>query len=90
VLEERRPAHVERRRFLATGAVARRAARQVEFAQVRELADGLVEGLEGDAFRDEGQVENAEVSAFGERGPAVDGEGGLGRNEDLERGFGAA
>lgn len=55
-----------------------------------ELAEGVVEGLVAYCFADEAEVEDAEVGAFGEAGPAVYGEGGLGGDEDFEGGLGAA
>jgi hypothetical protein len=61
VLEEWRPADVQRvvvcmRRRGGFEFVFGVAAREVEFSEVWELADSLVEGLEGDCFGDEGEV----------------------------------
>lgn len=50
----------------------------------------MVEALVADGFADKAEVEDLEACAFGEGGPAVYGEGGLGRDEELEVGFCAA
>jgi hypothetical protein len=44
----------------------------------------LIEALEADAFRYEAEVEHTQFFALAQAGPAVDGETGLGCDEDLQ------
>ena len=75
---------------LAHVIVIRRASWQVQFFKLVECAHRFCEGLVGDRFGDEGEVQVAQVRAFAERGPAIDCEASLRSNELFERGFCAA
>lgn len=61
VIENRRPAHVH---GALLGFVGRVAAREIQFAQLRQLTNRLIEALEGNRFGHKGQVEDAETYAF--------------------------
>lgn len=75
---------------LGAKAKFRAAARHVKLLEAGELAEGLVEALIGYGLAHETQVQDLELHAFRESGPAIDGKRGLGRDEELETVFGAA
>ncbi|KAH5252686.1 hypothetical protein HBI67_126330 [Parastagonospora nodorum] len=80
VLEDRRPADVHSALLCFVGRVA---AREVKLAQLRQLANRLVEALEGNRFGHEGKIQDTHVYAFTQRRPAINRKRGLGRNERL-------
>lgn len=85
--QQRRPADVHGH-FAAL--VTRRAARQIQFAQPVQLAHRLVQALEADALGHEAEVQDAQLRALAQTGPAVDGEGRLRGDEDLQRRLGTS